>query len=61
MLPVGNDPAKKLKLEMASIDEIARMIELDWRDMEERIAQLEVQTEELGEEARRWEMSLRRE
>jgi hypothetical protein len=30
---------------MASIDEIARMISLDWRDMEEKIALLEKETE----------------
>lgn len=59
LLPVGNNPAKKLKLEMASIDEVAKMIELDWKDMEQLIVALQEEKKEMRKEIKSWKDKLK--
>lgn len=46
---------------MSSIDEIAKMIELDWKDMEQLIAALKEQMKSLRMEINSWKDKLKEE
>ena len=46
---------------MATIDEIAKMIETDWREMEQTIAGLLAGKQAMGQEIEEWREKLRQE
>jgi FtsZ-binding cell division protein ZapB len=56
---VSNNPAKKLKLEMSSIDEIAKMIEQDGKDMEQLIVALQEEKNKMRTEIKNWKDKLK--
>lgn len=46
---------------MASIDEIAKMIEIDWKEMEQTITSLQADQKQLQIEIKDWQHRLKRE
>jgi hypothetical protein len=46
---------------MATIDEVAKMIDADWKDMEQAIAGLLAEKKQMGEEIGQWKEKLMRE
>jgi hypothetical protein len=54
LLPTYDNPNKKLKLEMATIEEIANMIKEDWHRMEGKLVENAKSIKKLREERDHW-------